>query len=138
MGGNIFRIRKPTIFPKTGIVNVTISGAQRSNLLHKKYFALVLPRERRSKQKFWKFAVFVGSISFIQCLCVNFKLMATAVLVVERLVYVTMSDTFGPEFYSKTVNRTIRGSAVATGFIQLMSSWQPYRFLFWKGIHKCF
>ena len=39
--------------------------------------------------------------------------MATAVLVVERLVYVTMSDTVGPEFYSKTVNRTSRGSAVA-------------------------
>ena len=60
-----------------------------------------------------KFAVFVGSISFIQSLCVNFKLMATAVLVVGRFVYVTMSDTVGPEFYSKTVNRTIRGSAVA-------------------------
>ena len=39
--------------------------------------------------------------------------MATAVLVVGRLVYVTMSDTVGPEFYSKTVNRTIRESAVA-------------------------
>ena len=58
--------------------------------------------------------MFVGSISFIQSMCVNFKLMATAVLVVGRLVYVTMSDTVGPEFYSKTVNRTIRGSAVAT------------------------
>ena len=57
--------------------------------------------------------MFVGSISFIQSLCVNFKLIATAVLVVGRLVYVTMSDTVGPEFYSKTVNRTIRGSAVA-------------------------
>ena len=39
--------------------------------------------------------------------------MATAVLVVGRLVYVTMSDTVGPEFYSKIVNRTSRGSAVA-------------------------
>ena len=46
--------------------------------------------------------------------------MATAVLVVGRLVYVTMSDTVGPEFYSKTVNRTIRGSAVAKGYLEIV------------------
>ena len=80
------------------------------------YFCL----KTETKTKNWKFAVFVGSISFIQSLCVNFKLMATAVLVVGRLVYVTMSDTVGPEFYSKTVNRTSRGPQ------WLLRSWKGY------------